>query len=635
MKKNRSNRQWRWELVDPNVGAAGGDFAKLFRNQAEKRPGFLEQGAPGSNAYVMAREVIQNAWDAALELRKSAPPPPPPAKSLPDFHIEFDFRALNGSDKEALVAVLDLDGHVERLSQLARREIGLDDDLDLCLDHFERDGSLPILVVDETATTGMYGPWRGAKSKLYKGLASLGIRGKDDADAGGSFGYGKAGLIRGSAPRIVVAYTCFRERKDDPGVTRRLLGITYWDAHSLNGDDYTGMARWDTNTGKPRPFENEQADRIAERLGLRLRNPKNDEDLGSSFLILQPTVSPEALETAITRSWWPALEDPTLRFQVTIRTPDGKARSPRPQQDSDLQPFVRAYREATSTAKLVGKIPNFHSFEIGDSRLWGKLVLVTDPEGWSFPDPSSSSDESLVALLRNTRMIVEYKTQGFRDSTPIVRGVFVADDRISSLLRETEPFGHDAWDPTGDDSREAREIADGILKRIKDRVRRVRKDLAPPAPKPESVMLPEFDRIMRRILGGEGRRQGPIAQKRFVRLFEIDSRPEVVAPRRIRTVGSSQFALSENFPASRSGARIAVQVRFVVLEDGHAATANSIPVTVTPPDGFRIAADIGSHRLTGWLARGEQHRFTFRTDPYDQDWTGRLYVEAEFLSEDS
>ena len=480
----------------------------------------------------------------------------------------------------------------------------------------------------------MYGPWKGASSKLYKALASLGIQGKDDADSGGSFGYGKAGLIRGSAPRIVVAYTCFREREDDPGVTRRLLGITYWDAHSLNGDDYTGMARWDTDTGKPRPFENEQADRIAERLGLRLRHPKNDEDLGSSFLILQPTVSPKALETAINRSWWPALEDTALGFQVTIRTPDGEARSPRPQLDSDLQPFIRAYREATSTSKLVGKIPNFQSFEIGDSRLWGKLVLVTNPEGWSFPDPSSSSDESLVALMRNTRMIVEYKTQGFRDSTPIVRGVFVADDRISGLLRDTEPFGHDAWDPKSD-NKEAGHIADGILKRIKERVRRVRRELAPPAPKPESVVLPEFDRIMRRILGGEGRKQGPTAQKRFVRLFDIDSRPEVVAPGQIRTIGSSQFALSENFPASRSGARIAVQVRFVVLEDGHAATANSIPVTVTPPDDFRIAEDIGSHRLTGWLARGEQHRFTFCTDPYDQDWTGRLYVEAEFLSEDS
>ena len=78
--------QWRWEAVNPSFGQAAGDFTKLFRNQAEKKPGFLAENAPGSNAYVMAREVIQNAWDAALELRKSPPhtsppcPPPPPEK---------------------------------------------------------------------------------------------------------------------------------------------------------------------------------------------------------------------------------------------------------------------------------------------------------------------------------------------------------------------------------------------------------------------------------------------------------------------------------------------------------------------------------------------------------------------------
>ena len=84
MKKNRSKRQWRWELVNPNIGAAGGAFAKVFRNLEEKKPGFLEENAPGLNAYLMAREVIQNAWDAALELRNQAPPPPPPPPKGPE-----------------------------------------------------------------------------------------------------------------------------------------------------------------------------------------------------------------------------------------------------------------------------------------------------------------------------------------------------------------------------------------------------------------------------------------------------------------------------------------------------------------------------------------------------------------------
>ena len=560
------------------------------------------------------------------------PPPPPPRKTPPDFHISFAFRAARGAEKEALIRALRLNEHRDRLSHLDRQSLGLG--AEDCLDHLDSKDEMPFLVIEETATTGMYGPWKGASSKLFKGLASLGIHGKD-ADAGGSFGYGKAGLIRGSAPRIVIAYTCFEEREDDPGVTRRLLGVTYWDAHRLEDQDYTGMARWDTDTADPRPFENEEADAIAGELGLKRRDPADEEDRGSSFLILEPTVRPEDLETAIGRSWWPALEDPSQPFQVTVQFPDGERRAPRPRRDPSLDSFVKAYREATTDAKRVGRIPDLYKGEIGETRrTFGNLVLLTAPDDWSFPSETTSRDESLVALMRSPRMVVEYLPLGFREETPIVRGVFVADERVNSFLRETEPFGHDAWDPRGDGSPEARRLAETILRRIKERVRQVRKKLAPPPPKPEFVTLPEFDRIMRRILGGTGRKQPLAAPKRFVRLDRIRSEPQVAGPGLIRTEGTARFSLSENFPASHAGARVAVQVRFVILEDGQARATNQVPVTLVPPEDFEMDGAT-THRITGWLARGAERRLSFRTEPYGDDWTGRLYLEAEFLSEDS
>lgn len=432
----------------------------------------------------------------------------------------------------------------------------------------------------------------------------------------------------------MVAYTCFGERDDDPGVTRRLLGVTYWDAHQLAGEDYTGMARWDTGADNPRPFENEDADAIAEELGLERRDPDNDEHRGSSFLILDPTVHPEDLETAINRSWWPALEDPSVPFQVTIELPDGERRAPRPSRDPSLRSFVKAYLEATTDAKRVGKISNLYKSEIGETRRsFGSLALLTDPDDWSFPTDTTPRDESLVALMRSPRMVVEYLTLGFREETPIVRGAFVADERVNSLLRETEPFGHDAWDPRGDGSEDARRLAGDIIRRIKGRVRQIRKKMAPPPPKPEFIALPEFDRIMRKILGGTGRKQPP-ARKRFVRLDRIKSEPCVAGPGLIHTEGTARFSLSDNFPLTRAGARVAVQVRFVVLEDGQAKTTNQVPVTLFPPAGFELDGTV-THRITGWLARGDEHGVSFHTEAYNHDWTGRLYIEAEILSEGS
>ena len=100
--------------------------------------------------------------------------------------------------------------------------------------------------------------------------------------SGGSYGYGKAGLIAGSAIRTVVAYTCFRERPDDPGVTRRLLGMTYWGQHEMGTDSFTGFARFGFySDGWVRPFENDEADMVAKSLGIKLRDPGDLDDLGT------------------------------------------------------------------------------------------------------------------------------------------------------------------------------------------------------------------------------------------------------------------------------------------------------------------------------------------------------------------
>ena len=150
-------------------------------------------------------------------------------------------QSYTNDQRSELVDHLGLQELSERVSVVGdRRALGLTEDD--CLLRLDDEEELRLLEISEQAGGGMYGPWRGNESKLWMALCSIGIT-TDVTGRGGSYGYGKAGLIRGSQVRLVIAYTCFRERDEDPGVTRRLLGMTYWDGHKIDGTSYTGSAR--------------------------------------------------------------------------------------------------------------------------------------------------------------------------------------------------------------------------------------------------------------------------------------------------------------------------------------------------------------------------------------------------------
>ena len=624
---------WTWEQVDPNVGGGSGNFAKLLQNQQDKKPGFLADGAPSPNAYFLAREVIQNAWDAALELRKSTPRRE--NRAVPDFEIAFSFRSIRGEAKRSFVRRAGLREHAQRLQGIANRSVlGLPEGLSL--DSLDEEGDLPILMIEETGTTGMYGPWRGAASKLYQALGSLGVTPKTGGE-GGSYGYGKSGLIKGSRVRVLIAYTCFAERPEDPGVTRRLLGVTYWGTHQFADTDYTGMARLHQGNALQgaRPFENDEADAIAEALGFNVRSPEEPEDQGSAFCLVEPTVRAEELVTAINRYWWPAIEDQRLRFRAVVRHGD-QSIHPRPKQSPELRSFVTAYEEATTPPrKDVGRNPYARRHEVlgsnGGPRL-GVLSLVASKQ-WSFPDPEDEearpSDESLVALMRKPRMVIEYlplKQRG--EDPPIVRGVFVADDVLNDHLRRTEPFGHDAWKEDGDDAPpESRAHAREINRRIRNLMRKFRRDLKPPPPPKERTRLPEWDRIMRTILQGEGPPRPPTAP-RDVSIQIPEFRRTQLADGRIFAHGRVTFGFTANFPADRNEALVKTWLRVVVVEADGMGEGLSLR-SVLPPSGFSAEqADLWVGSLTRAGAT-----LSFETKPYPADWTVRLIAGAD-LAED-
>ena len=629
---------WQWERIDPARNPTSGDIAKLFKNEAIKQPGVMAVGAPPADATLLAREAIQNSWDAgrqlARELREQGIAPP-------KFRVRFVYRSYVSDEKAAMVDALGLRELAARADAGDRRKLGLAEDD--CLLHLDDPGvPLQVLQVVETATTGMDGPWTGAASKLYLAMVSVGFTVKDEG-SGGSYGYGKGGLIRGSRTRTVVAHTCFRERPDDPGVTRRLLGMTYWGAD----DDLTGFARLGDPVGPDavEPLVGDAADVLAGRVHIGLRDPAQHKDLGSTFLLLDSTIAPDDLCRAVERSWWPAIVDDEVDFDVSIETDEGHLLAPRPLKDDVLRSFVRGYELALS---LQDNQPD-HEYRKdlrtyqpsgGPKKELGTLGLVADLASWSYAQGRNNNNnnnnnnenvdhQSLVALVRGPRMVVEYYSVG--RNQPFVRGTFVAHDDIDDLLRQTEPKLHDAWlDKLKEEGIDphAPKFAREVLKRIRDNVREFRRQLKPPPPREQDIRLPLLDDLFRSILENRGSKNPPPPphDPRLVAI-RVEQQVEAVSDSLIRVRATVGMRLTDNHADDEAECRLAVRLAFD--EDGR--RGDDCPVTLPdPPPGFEVRGheDGKGTILVGQLSH-DWTDFDVESLGYDADWSAQLLLSGD------
>lgn len=625
-----SHTKWRWEPIDPNRTGASGDLSKMFKNEPVKVPGMLGLGAPAPEAALLVREVVQNSWDAALESREEYPDP-----DGPPFEVCFTFKSYTNEQRSKLVNHLGLSELSERILAVGdRRALGLTEDD--CLLHLDDEEELRLLEIKEQAGGGMYGPWRGNESKLWMALCSIGIT-TDVTGRGGSYGYGKAGLIRGSQVRLVIAYTCFRERDEDLGVTRRLLGMTYWDDHKIDGTSYTGLARFDSgdSDNTANPFKNEEADQLAERLGMEVRDPTVPADLGTTLLVVEPTVNARDLVVAAERYWWPALQEPALHFDLQVVDQGGEVHYPRPNANPDLQPFIDAYEAATTPQdNRRAEVRQKRIRRIDDYANPGVLGMRAKRDGWSFTAHVEADDgvnhRSLVALVRKPRMVVEYYEVG--QAEPFVRGTFVADDSINEALRRTEPKTHDAWltvTASGDVPEGYVTLARKLLANIRRHVDNFRKELKPTPRPAEHLHFPDFDRVMRSLLGGGGSGKPPPLSEQRPFSISPGGDLEAVADGRLRLTGTAVVEFSEHHEVgSAEGDEVSVRVSYRFMEDDRAS--DSVALEIEPSPGFtRVPGRSDTFR--GRLGAGSAARFEYLSEEYDPGWTGKLLVTAELV----
>lgn len=641
---------WVWEKVDEGRSGSSGDLAKLFKNEDVKNPGVLRVGAPSIDATLLARESIQNSWDAGRALQRRMQER---GEGPPDFRVRFIYRSLVGDEKHSVVAALglhDLADHVKRTKgesrDEVRRKLGLGESD--CLDELdESEEPLKLLYLEEAGTTGMGGPWAGDRSQLYLALVSIGFTLKAEG-AGGSYGYGKAGLIRASATRTVVAYTAFEQSDDDPGVTRRLLGMTYWGVHQADESRYTGFARLGSHTGDPVvvPMKNDAADQLAERLLIPARSPGDVNSLGSTFLLVDPIVEPDDLVKAVERNWWPALEERLV--DVEIVKSDGSVLHPRPMKDETLRAFIEGYRLATGPQDndpddhFKKKLSPYRPQGASEAMELGHVALRADLESWSYARSNDGAGDepeddaagvaqhhSLVALVRSPRMVVEYLKAG--SQPPYVRGTFVASDDIDDLLRQTEPKAHDAWLAKSEEEGVnplAPKVAQVVLKRVKAAVREFRKQLKPPPVREQDINLPILNDLFKGILDPTGPRNPapPVGDPRPIHISVIQNVEE--AGDGIRVRAKATFNLTDHYP--KDSATVQLGFRAAIDEDG--GLGKECPVRIVKkPKHFktrdRSKGTVGT-LVVGPLGR-DPLEFEVETESYDPDWTTQLIVSGD------
>lgn len=447
--------EWHWEranesaLFPPNVP----NFIDGWREWH----GVLRDGTPAI-AEIFSREFLQNFADAADELLAEVETDSTPS-------MTFRFVRLTGSAAVEVREKLGLQGHVDRFSGMTSAER---DDHRLSNSSLlsEPNGELNLLIAIEKFATGMYGPWEasgrasdGAGNRIRRKMRDALVKPsgeKSSSTSLGSYGEGKRGVALASKVRTLIAYSCFRERPYDPGVTKRLLGVSYWRKHIKDDWEYTGLALFgkrgqDGETERAVPFENAEADAVLTALGiegLTARDPEKVADLGTSWIIVEPAFNAEELRDAVARNWWPRME--SMELHVSIIDSDHTEHRVSGRELESLRPFIDAYQIAAGLTTPRDHVDRQAQLSVidADIRSLGSLGLTVDlaEDGWSWDDVDNNAH--MVAMIRNG-MVVQYETFPRQRPTsipPFVRGAFiVGDEAAQRKLRNAEPPLHNLW----------------------------------------------------------------------------------------------------------------------------------------------------------------------------------------------
>jgi hypothetical protein len=373
---------------------------------------------------VLAREAIQNSWDARRDTQQ----------------VLFDIRGreVAGSSLAAVSEILNAGLDPERLPGLASA--------------LQRE-DIVLLEVSDRGTSGLGGPTRadveidGDKARDFVAFTRNVGEPRDKEFGAGTFGFGKTIFYLLSRARTIVVYT---RCQTDYGLETRLIGCAVGSSFRVPaGKDlrpYTGRHWWGIDgDGVQEPLLSDEADAVAATFGL---DPFNGDETGTSIIVVDPAFEdpPEdmrAIACAIAWHAWPKIVSDAGAMHFSVSWNGEAVPIPDPEQTPPLDAFVAAYRRLQAGEILECYKPQQR---LGTLSLHRQLVRAKQPDYPTSFDPPLRSPVHHVALLRAPHFVVKYYPgDPLAGDTAEYAGVFVADPEIDDHFADSEPPTHDDW----------------------------------------------------------------------------------------------------------------------------------------------------------------------------------------------
>lgn len=628
---------WNFLEKQPHQANVDGNISRLFNTGDSRPPACFSRvvdrkDTSAISAVIYGREGIANCVDAS------------PAGQIGSgkLGLEFVFEKFTGLEAREYWDKLGLGDLAQRANhpQVKRGiELGLGDDD--CLSR-GRDAALRILTVIESGGGGMPGSLSDPDSVLVRALMNVG-EAQSRAGAAGSYGFGKAAVAQASRPRIVLVYTCSQPLGGSDRATRRFLGITYWGMHKIDEKRFTGWSLFGKRIGTAiESLEDAEADDMAESLGIPVRSVDNPEDLGTTFMIIDPAFTANQLKGSVELFWWPLLQG-TRDFHLDLSIWDeDKQRLPVHVgvDHRELGQFVSSFRSAEIAKRtLEGVVEDHKVVQVGEAGITSLEVKNAD----------SIVEGSLIAVMRSPLMVVAYERVS--GANPPVVGVFVSHTDTNENLRRVEPAEHDKW---------LRQRVAGLIATSEDiriaKAVREERDLAVNAlrsPEPAPIygiraFSQHFPAVDVKTAKPKPPRPAKAKKQRLVRVHlvhpggEDPTVGETIRPRRnydadgnLRAEGLVKFWLdperAEKVQRQYLDATITIGAR--VEEDG--SSAEWYPSTVEQKilgteSVFTRLTDEGVFpaKFEGRFLKGEGIFFSIESNSYNPDWTMELVFDC-------
>ncbi|MGN9788813.1 hypothetical protein ACTMTF_45975 [Nonomuraea sp. ZG12] len=411
---------------------------------------------------VLVREAAQNTWDARLD-----------SVAEVGFDIGLTRPGISGMApwRDALLPAFC-------------------DDKSLGLSAVLHDPDAVVLTISDRGTGGLGGPLRGdyvhEGSADFVGLVRDIGRPSRRAHSGGTYGFGKGVLFTTSAAGTILVRTrCLWQGRVQTRLIVPALGASF----DHDGRLYTGRHWWGRTAidGIPDPLIDDEADAVAETLGLPTRGPN---ELGTDIVILgatlgsNPPMEPEEPErprtladaanfigSAMLWELWPVMIDVSEsggRMRCRVAVDGHELDLPRAESVPRLQPFVRAYR----TARTDGESLRSRNPTVTLGRFALEAFMTPVRTHWT--DIAAPADGSMhhCALMRQAGLVVQYRPgPRILDNDISYGAIFQTDVGVDDVFASAEPPTHDAWVHKNMEDPAGRKLVQSALRTVDNRMR--------------------------------------------------------------------------------------------------------------------------------------------------------------------